>query len=171
MQAFLCAKKRVSVAYLKIPDAEVAAAIKRIVFQYALAWHILRYGKYGITNSNSVGVEFCVNVDSDRTETLRRTAQLVRELMSELNIPIERVVRHFDASRKNCPASMSANNWMEWYKFKEMLKGDSLTMSQYEELKNRIDEMSANLTNIVNDMDKKLERLANPMIYNYIDDI
>ena len=90
--------------------------------------------------------------------------------MSELNIPIERVVRHFDASRKNCPASMSANNWMEWYKFKEMLKGDSLTMSQYEELKNRIDEMSANLTDIVNDMDKKLERLTNPMIYNYIDD-
>ena len=43
-------------------------------------------------------------------------------------------------------------------------------MSQYEELKNRIDEMSANLTNIVNDMDRKLERLANPMIYNYIDD-
>ena len=43
-------------------------------------------------------------------------------------------------------------------------------MSQYEELKNRIDEMSANLTNIVNDMDMKLERLANPMIYNYIDD-
>ena len=43
-------------------------------------------------------------------------------------------------------------------------------MSQYEELKNRIDEMSANLTDIVNDMDKKLERLTNPMIYNYIDD-
>ncbi|MBD8926751.1 MAG: hypothetical protein EGR89_12365 [[Eubacterium] rectale] len=92
------------------------------------------------------------------------------ELMSELNIPIERVVRHFDASRKNCPASMSANNWMEWYKFKERLKGDSLTMSQYEELKNRIDEMSANLTDIVNNMGWKLERLTNPMIYNYIDD-
>ena len=43
-------------------------------------------------------------------------------------------------------------------------------MSQYEELKNRIDEMSANLTDIVNDMDRKLERLTNPMIYNYIDD-
>lgn len=43
-------------------------------------------------------------------------------------------------------------------------------MSQYEELKNRIDEMSANLTNIVNDMDMKLEKLTNPMIYNYIDD-
>ena len=90
--------------------------------------------------------------------------------MSELNIPIERVVRHFDASRKNCPASMSANNWAEWYKFKEMLKGDGLTMSQYDELKNRIDEMSVRLAVIVDDMDKKLERFTNPMIYNYIDD-
>ena len=47
---------------------------------------------------------------------------------------------------------------------------EELTMSQYDELKNRIDEMSANLTDIVNDMDRKLERLTSPMIYNYIDD-
>ena len=47
---------------------------------------------------------------------------------------------------------------------------EKLTMSQYEELKNRIDEMSVNLTGIINDMDRKLEKLTNPMIYNYIDD-
>ena len=126
-------------------------------------------GKYGITNRNSVGIEFCINVDSDRDKTLERTAQLVRELMQELNIPIERVVRHYDASRKNCPQSMSKNGWAQWYKFKEKLKGDDLTMAQYEELKNRMDEMSANLTNIINDMDAKLEKITNPMIYNYID--
>ena len=80
-------------------------------------------GKYGITNRNSVGIEFCINVDSDRNKTLERTAQLVRELMQKLNIPIERVVRHYDASRKNCPQSMSGNGWAQWYKFKEKLKG------------------------------------------------
>ena len=127
------------------------------------------HGKYGITNRNSVGIEFCINVDSDRDKTLARTAQLVRELMQELNIPIERVVRHYDASRKNCPQSMSGNGWAQWYKFKEKLKGEDLTMAQYEELKNRIDEMSVNLTDIINDMDAKLEKIANPMIYNYID--
>ena len=47
---------------------------------------------------------------------------------------------------------------------------EELTMSQYEELKKRIDEMSSNLTGIINDMDSKLEKLSNPMIYNYIDD-
>ncbi len=127
------------------------------------------HGKYGITNRNSVGIEFCINVDSDRDKTLERTAQLVRELMQELDIPIDRVVRHYDASRKNCPQSMSGNGWAQWYKFKEKLKGEDLTMAQYEELKNRMDEMSANLTNIINDMDAKLEKITNPMIYNYID--
>lgn len=47
---------------------------------------------------------------------------------------------------------------------------EDLTMAQYEELKNRIDETANNLTNIVNDMDGKLEKLTHPMIYNYIDE-
>ena len=122
-------------------------------------------GKYGITNRNSVGIEFCINVDSDRDKTLERTAQLVRELMQELNIPIDRVVRHYDASRKNCPQSMSGNGWAQWYKFKEKLKGDDLTMAQYEELKNEISQ----LTETVKVLATELHDLKHPMIYNYID--
>lgn len=123
------------------------------------------HGKYGITNRNSVGIEFCINVDSDRDKTLERTAQLVRELMQELNIPIERVVRHYDASRKNCPQSMSKNGWAQWYKFKEKLKGEDLTMAQYEELKNEISQ----LTETVKVLATELHDLKHPMIYNYID--
>ena len=122
-------------------------------------------GKYGITNRNSVGIEFCINVDSDRDKTLERTAQLVRELMQELNIPIDRVVRHYDASRKNCPQSMSGNGWAQWYKFKEKLKGEDLTMAQYEELKNEISQ----LTETVKILATELHDLKHPMIYNYID--
>ena len=123
------------------------------------------HGKYGITNRNSVGIEFCINVDSDRDKTLERTAQLVRELMQELNIPIDRVVRHYDASRKNCPQSMSGNGWAQWYKFKEKLKGEDLTMAQYEELKNEISQ----LTETVKVLATELHDLKHPMIYNYID--
>lgn len=122
-------------------------------------------GKYGITNRNSVGIEFCINVDSDRDKTLERTAQIVRELMQELNIPIDRVVRHYDASRKNCPQSMSGNGWAQWYKFKEKLKGEDLTMAQYEELKNEITQ----LTETVKVLATELSNLKHPMIYNYID--
>ena len=123
------------------------------------------HGKYGITNRNSVGIEFCINVDSNRDKTLTRTAQLVRELMQELNIPIDRVVRHYDASRKNCPQSMSGNGWAQWYKFKEKLKGEDLTMAQYEELKNEI----SHLTETVKVLATELHDLKHPMIYNYID--
>ena len=122
-------------------------------------------GKYGITNRNSVGIEFCINVDSDRDKTLEHTAQLVRELMQELNIPIDRVVRHYDASRKNCPQSMSKNGWAQWYKFKEKLKDEDLTMAQYEELKNEISQ----LTETVKVLATELHDLKHPMIYNYID--
>ena len=121
------------------------------------------HGKYGISNRNSVGIEFCINVDSDRDKTLDRTAQLVRELMQELNIPIERVVRHYDASRKNCPQSMSGNGWAQWYKFKEKLKGEDLAMTQYEELKKMIEALDRKT-------DLLAEKVKEPMIYNYVDD-
>ena len=110
-------------------------------------------GKYGITNANSVGVEICVNQDGDCDVAMHNTVKVVRGLMKELNIPLERVVRHYDASRKNCPASMSYDNWAKWIEFLSLLKrNEELTLSQYEELKAQID------------------KLANPMIYNYIDE-
>lgn len=116
-------------------------------------------GKYGISNRNSIGIEMCINSDGDRDITIIKTVSLVKELMQELSIPIDRVVRHYDASRKNCPASMNKNNWSEWYEFKKRLQNEEeLTMSQYEELKSMI----ADLTN-------EVKKLKNPMIYNWID--
>ena len=78
-------------------------------------------GKYGISNSNSIGIEICVNSDCDIKKAVENTIILVKELMKELNIPIERVVRHYDASRKNCPNSMKKNDWAEWHIFKQKL--------------------------------------------------
>lgn len=83
------------------------------------------YGRYGITNVNSIGIEICVNADGDYAKAFENAAALTKELMLELNIPINNVVRHYDASRKNCPASMSADNWSKWKVFKKMLKFES----------------------------------------------
>lgn len=131
------------------------------------AWHCGDgRGKYGITNGNSVGVEMCINRDGNYEKALENTAAIVRELMCELNIPIERIVRHYDASRKDCPASMSRNGWAKWNEFKNMLKGDDLTMSQYEELKRDIKD----LTETAKQLAAEVTELRNPMIYNYIDD-
>lgn len=79
-------------------------------------------GRYGITNSNSIGIEMCVNAGSNRQKTINTTIKLVFDLMEELNIPIDRVVRHYDASRKICPASMRNENWELWRRFKAALK-------------------------------------------------
>jgi len=78
-------------------------------------------GKYGITNQNSLGIEICVNADGDYEKAFNNAVELTKYLMKELDIPVERVVRHYDASRKNCPASMSGSNWARWKEFKEKL--------------------------------------------------
>jgi N-acetylmuramoyl-L-alanine amidase len=78
-------------------------------------------GKYGITNHNSIGVEICVNEDGDYEKAVDNTIDLVKCLMKKYNIPLDRVVRHYDASRKICPRSMSKNNWERWWIFKRKL--------------------------------------------------
>jgi len=86
------------------------------------AWHCGDgKGKYGIYNNNSIGVEICINPDSDYNIALENTRVLIRELMKFYNIPKDRVVRHYDASRKICPGSMSANNWKKWWEFKSSI--------------------------------------------------
>lgn len=84
-------------------------------------------GKYGITNNNSIGIEMCLVEPFDKV--VDNTIELVKYLMKELNIPIDNVVRHYDASRKNCPGSLSADDWAKWYEFKNRLidSGPSIT--------------------------------------------
>ena len=76
-------------------------------------------GKYGITNTNSLSIEMCINSDADYAKTYKNTVELTKNLMKKFNIPIDRVVRHYDASRKSCPNHMRQNNWSKWWKFKK----------------------------------------------------
>lgn len=91
------------------------------------AWHVGDgYGKYGITNTNSIGIEMCLVAPLTVTEkTVANTLELTRHLMAKYNIPASRVVRHYDASRKACPGSFKANNWAKWNDFKNRLSGTS----------------------------------------------
>lgn len=61
-------------------------------------------GRYGITNANSCHIEV-VNTGGPYTEAqIQATAELVAHLRSRFGVPASRVVRHYDASRKRCPA-------------------------------------------------------------------
>jgi N-acetylmuramoyl-L-alanine amidase len=80
-------------------------------------------GAYGITNRNSISIEMCINSDGNYNTMLNKTVWLTKHLMSKLNVPASKVVRHYDASRKNCPGTMSANSWQNWHSFKTLLGG------------------------------------------------
>lgn len=97
-------------------------SITQIVKDDDGAWHCGDgAGKYGITNRNSIAIEMCRVNNSVTDKTEANTIDLVKMLMAKYNIPADRVVRHYDASRKNCPASFSANNWARWTSFKAKL--------------------------------------------------
>ncbi|MDY2987719.1 MAG: peptidoglycan recognition family protein [Peptoniphilus sp.] len=79
-------------------------------------------GKFGITNSNSISIEMCLNSDGDFETTYSNTIELVKNMMIKFNISADNVVRHYDASRKCCPCILSKNNWKKWWEFKELIK-------------------------------------------------
>ena len=60
----------------------------------------------------------CINSDGDFNKTYSNTLKLTKHLMEKYNIPLENVVRHYDASRKICPNIWKENNWAKWEKFK-----------------------------------------------------
>ena len=80
-------------------------------------------GKYGITNSNSIGIEICVNDDGDFEKAVSNAVALVRELKKVTGI--KNVVRHYDASRKNCPAEFAADNWAGWQAFLRQIEAEA----------------------------------------------
>ena len=116
-------------------------------------------GRYGITNANSIGVEICINSDGNYAAAVQNAVTLTKQLMRELNIPLERVVRHYDASRKNCPGSMSKNNWAQWYAFKQKLTEEDMDMEKLKELENELAMLR-----------KEVAALKGKMIYAWVDD-
>ena len=103
--------------------------IVQVVEDFHGAWHVGDgNNKYGIHNQNSIGIEMCLNANWQPTEaTKQNTVELARYLMTKHNIPIERVVRHYDASRKICPRSLSDNNWAAWYALKARIANTSIS--------------------------------------------
>lgn len=106
---------------------------------------------YGVaTNSNTISIEICSNIKSRASvaasnhegwyftdESLNNAVKLAKILMKKYNIPIERVVRHYDISGKLCPGLVGwnddilyttsgkqlkqKNNSSVWFEFKKRL--------------------------------------------------
>ena len=105
-------------------------SITQVVEDKDISWHVGDgVGKYGITNKNSIGIEMCRVNGTVTALTEANTIGLVKTLMQKYNVKADKVVRHYDASRKNCPASFSPNNWERWIAFKSKL-GSTATVSK-----------------------------------------
>lgn len=96
------------------------------------AWHCGTKGTYYhkyCRNENAIAIELCSEKDNKGSyyfneETIKNAIELTKYLMKKYNIPVENVVRHYDVTRKNCPAPF-VNNSVAWNNFKNKLKGDN----------------------------------------------
>lgn len=89
--------------------------------KYTYATGASLYGK--ATNRNTISIEMCSNLKKGTSvqasnhegwfltdETIKQCVKLTKILMKKYNIPIERVVRHYDISGKLCPGVIGWNN-------------------------------------------------------------
>ncbi len=89
------------------------------------AWHVGDgHGAYGITNTNSIGIEVCNNGGAFTGSEIDRLTWLVQRLMADYGVPASRVVRHYDASRKLCPLYY-AQNASAWDSLHAQITGGS----------------------------------------------
>lgn len=77
----------------------------------------------GKGNTQSIGVEMCINSDGNYLQTINRTVDLVFHLMKKHNIPLENIKQHNFWSGKNCPMLMrSGKNGITWNQFLSKIK-------------------------------------------------
>jgi len=89
------------------------------------SWHSgVRYKNYAtpVSNTNSIGIEMCINSDGDYDLAFRNTIDLAAYLLWTYDLPMDHLVRHYDCNGKICPLTMSDNNWALWYRFKDAVE-------------------------------------------------
>ncbi|EKS4345293.1 N-acetylmuramoyl-L-alanine amidase [Clostridium botulinum] len=117
---------RQSSAHYFVDDSNII----QIIEDWNASWHCGDGGgRYGIGNHNSIGIEICINSDGNYNKAVANAIELVKYKMKQYGVSASRVVRHYDASRKNCPASMSSNGWAKWNWFKSQLGGNASSPS------------------------------------------
>ncbi len=90
--------------------------------------HTVRCWHAGNTkgNSETIGVEICVNSDGDYTKAVANATELVAKIMKDEGIPLANVVQHNYWSGKNCPTNLrSGAKGINWAEFKRMVERKS----------------------------------------------
>lgn len=115
-------------------------SIYQVVEDKDIAWHVgaNKYVHPDCRNSNSIGIEMCCFMNNGTLDvsdkTVNNTIELAAYICKKYNISIDRVIRHYDVTGKNCPAPMVSNS-SRWDDFKNrlsiMLNGGEITDPSY----------------------------------------
>lgn len=87
-----------------------------------VAWHAGDGRANG--NMKSIGLEICES--GNRKKTLANAAKLAAKILVEQNIPITKMVQHYNWSKKNCPRILRVGNL--WNDFVEDVKKEVLNL-------------------------------------------
>lgn len=82
------------------------------------SWHCGDgFGVNGITNANSIGIEMCATNGTISDKTMNNAVELIKMLKEKYNVSDTNIVRHYDASGKDCPKPM-INDPSMWIRFR-----------------------------------------------------
>ena len=104
------------------------------------AWHCgaKTYKHPECRNSNSIGIEICMNDKSGKVRqgSIDTAAELARYLMKRYGILLANVIRHHDVTGKDCPAPMVSDPAL-WDAFKKSLikeEDDEVRYKYYDDM-------------------------------------
>ena len=105
-----------------INDLGIWTSIKEGQYYIGKTWYSSTYDRIANKggNTNSIGIESCVNRGSDIYLTIQRLAKLVAKLLDENNLGFDRVVQHHYFSGKDCPQTMRTEGY--WEHFLDLVK-------------------------------------------------
>lgn len=116
-------------AHYFVDDHEVV----QIIDDSEASWHSgVPYKTYAtpISNTNSIGIELCINSDGNYNEMVKNGVDLAAYLLWKYDLPIDHLVRHYDCNGKTCPLTMSGDNWAAWNEFKAAVKAKLATYTK-----------------------------------------
>ena len=103
------AKSRQASWHYSVDDKEIWQSVPENV----VAWHAGR-----VANNSTIGIEICVNADSDLFQATENAAELTAHILLKLNLPASgHVFRHQDFMTKDCPKQLNAGKPYDWERF------------------------------------------------------
>lgn len=85
----------------------------------------------GKGNTESIGVEICINSGGNFSKAIDNAVDLVIHLMTKHNLPMNRVVQHNNWTGKNCPNSLRNNIYgITWNDFINKIRQGSEVKSE-----------------------------------------